>query len=651
MKSMIGMNKRIAALITALLLLLGPVPTLADAPAEEPELPQELVVANPTAMKGDFFTMLWGNSTSDIDVRALLHGYDLILWDGQNGMFVTDPSVVSGVFPTVNEEGDHTYMLVLYDDLYFSDGTPITAWDYAFSFLLALSPELAATDARPTRTEHIVGAAEYANGESKVLSGVRVLADDTLAITLDHEYLPFFYEMALLACRPYPISVIAPGVAVRDDGVGVYLANEDETIAAPVFTAELLRKTVLDPETGYRSHPSVVSGPYTLASWDGVTAEFDINPYFKGNKDGDRPSIPHLVYTLADNEDMVEKIESGEIGLLNKVTNADSITACMALAAQGDIMMSAYPRTGLTYISFACEKPAVASRAVRQAIAWCMDRNEALADYAGFFGLLVDGYYGIGQWMVGVVNGTTAAPVEPPEDESDAEAMAAYEADLLAYEELSLDNLTTYTLDTAAAAALLDGDGWALNADGLREKEIDGEKVVLDLVMVYPEGNEMAEIFEELLVPNLAEVGIRLTLEPMPMVELLQQYYKREDRSMDMVYLGSNFETTFDPSVSFLVDEEGRPNWSYTNNTDEELWQRAVDMRRTEPGNILEYCQKWVAFQERFNESLPMLPIYSNIYFDFYPAILRDYAVSENCTWSEAIVPAYFAYDVAEESE
>ena len=120
---------------------------------------------------------------------------------------------------------------------------------------------------------------------------------------------------------------------------------------------------------------------------------------------------------------------------------------------------------------------------------------------------------------------------------------------------------------------------------------------------------------------------------------------------MDMVYLGSNFETTFDPSVSFLVDEEGRPNWSYTNNTDEELWQRAVDMRRTEPGNILEYCQKWVAFQERFNESLPMLPIYSNIYFDFYPAILRDYAVSENCTWSEAIVPAYFAYDVAEESE
>ena len=76
------------------------------------------------------------------------------------------------------------------------------------------------------------------------LAGVRVLADDILSVTLNHEFLPFFYEMGLLSCVPYPISVIAPGVTVRDDGNGVYLSNIDETIAEPLFTGELLKSTL-----------------------------------------------------------------------------------------------------------------------------------------------------------------------------------------------------------------------------------------------------------------------------------------------------------------------------------------------------------------------------------------------------------------------
>ena len=58
--------------------------------------------------------------------------------------------------------------------------------------------------------------------------------------------------------------------------------------------------------------------------------------------------------------------------------------------------------------------------------------------------------------------------------------------------------------------------------------------------------------------------------------------------------------------------------------TDKELYQMAVDLRRTEPGNTLEYCERWLKFQERFSEVLPMIPLYSNIYFDFYPRILQD---------------------------
>ena len=81
---------------------------------------------------------------------------------------------------------------------------------------------------------------------------------------------------------------------------------------------------------------------------------------------------------------------------------------------------------------------------------------------------------------------------------------------------------------------------------------------------------------------------------------------------------------------------------------DEELYNLAVDMRRTEPGDVLAYCQKWVAFQERFAEVLPVIPVYSNVYFDFYDNTLQEYDITANQTWSQAIVKAYLG-DVMEE--
>ncbi len=436
--------KRIQAFILALLMTLTVFGAGAETIPEQTEAEEytSLVVGNPTPMRGEFFTDMWGNATSDIDVRDLLHGYNLIHWDGENGMFAVDPSVVSGVAATRNEAGDHTYLLVLYNDLFYSDGTRITAWDYAFSYLLSMAPQLSELGASPLRREQILGSQAYLDSNSAVpLAGVRVLSEDTISITLSHEYLPFFYEMGLLACNPYPISVIAPGVEVRDDGQGVYLANSDPQAAEPVFTAELLKRTILDPETGYRSHPAVVSGPYTLTSWDGKTAEFEINPYYKGNAEGQKPSIDHLTYTLADNDTMMDQLAAGEFGLLNKVMRADRIAAGMEQMGEAGTAMSNYPRIGLSYISFACEKPTVSDQEVRRAIAYCFDRNAAVADYSGTFGIRVDGYYGIGQWMYGVVSGTMAPPVTPPTDENDAKAQAEHEKDLAGLEALNLDGL------------------------------------------------------------------------------------------------------------------------------------------------------------------------------------------------------------------
>ena len=116
-------------------------------------VPDRLTVGNTTAMRGEFFTSLWGNATSDIDVRDLLHGYNLVMWDGENGMFREDPSVVKNIVVTDNEEGDRSYTLLLQDDLRYSNGIAINAWDYAFSYLFSISAEVAEIGGTPRRME------------------------------------------------------------------------------------------------------------------------------------------------------------------------------------------------------------------------------------------------------------------------------------------------------------------------------------------------------------------------------------------------------------------------------------------------------------------------------------------------------------------
>ena len=687
------MKNRLTALLLALALLLSALPLAAQAEAPAiGEAPDELIVGHPTEMRGDFFTEMFGNNTADIDVRSLIHGYNLVNWDQDQGVYVFDPTVVTEVRAVADAEGNRTYFMILADDLRYSDGTRITAWDYAFSLLLMMAPEMEQIGAKIYRAEHLRGYWEYLTGQSPALSGVNVLSDRQLAITLDHEFLPFFFETGLFLCVPYPIQVIAPGCRVYDDGQGVYIGNADKTAAEPVFTAELLRKTILDPETGYNSHPSVVSGPYVLRSFDGQTAHFEANPHYKGTwvqelpaapNEGEaaqpanykavtdaagkvlyylaQPQIRKIAFTVVKSEDVPQLFAEGKLHLINKLVYGPVITGLTQGMEETGLRAQPYPRLGLTFLTFSCDWPTVREMEVRQAIAWCMDRDALLQEYCEGYGLRTDGYYGVEKWEYLLVNQQIDPPVqlsEGTEGESafanlQARSEAEYEQMLEAWRALSLDGLTQYTVDVDAANALLDKAGWTLNREGetyrpgvdeVRCKRIDGELTALDLKMMYPEGNRIVDTIQENFIDHLKAAGILLTLVPAPMDDLLTSYYRETERTTDMIYLGTNFHVVVDPSITYSADNAlAHERWNNTFSDDEELYRRAVEMRRTQPGDVYSYITRWIAFQERYNEVLPALPIYTNIYYDFHVPGLQNYDIRAHVTWGQAIVEAYFA--------
>ena len=765
------LKKLLSVLLTmALLLSCLPLAALAEADAEDEAAeefipPDELIVAHPTITKGDFFTEMFGNDTADIDVRALIHGYNLVNWDQNQGTYVFDPSVVR--VAQAGWRGEYReYDLVIADNLKYSNGEPITAWDYAFSILLMMSPEIEEIGGKIYRAEHLAGYDDYIAARRKVmagetldpaedieyLSGVTVLGDYQLRIWLDPEFLPYFFEIGLLMTVPYPIDVIAPGCKVvsgyedeEGNPVGIKIVNADGSSENPIYTPELLKKTILDPETGYNTFPSVVSGPYVITSWDGVTGHFEINPEFKGawmvnnlpdgalytawenarargkvvqdiNADGTValdadgnpielviPSIEKIAFTVADNDTIIEQLEAGEVHLVNKVTYRETVAKGLASSLQ----RQAYPRIGLSFLTFTYDWPTVHDKEVRQAIAWCMDRQDLTNKYcAAGMGLVMNGYFGLEQWEYLLLVGSIGYPISLVQDEhgtpilplSDEELeentkkhkyrWATSEAEVEAFtilwdklRERWKDLLTPYAVDLDKANELLDKAGWTLNRDGeayqagvddVRCKEIDGELVALDLKLMYPAGNHMAEFMlqspgqkeegapaqeglnvEEMVaepgsfVDNLAQVGIKLTLVPTPMQDLLHSYYRETERTTDMIYLATNFHVIVDPSITYSTDDTvGHQVWNNTYSDDEELFQLAVNMRKTEPGDIYTYVDKWMDFQERYNEVLPTIPVYSNIYTDFFVEYLQNYVIDAQVTWSQAILLAYFELPV-----
>ena len=657
------MKKRIALLLAGFLLLSGIAAAEGPAgpdlePEEETDLAswenwvnpypdrdyEELTVGNPTPMDGKFFTGMWGNATSDIDVRSLVHGYYLTTWGSEEGLFRKSNHVVSGMMIADDPEGNRVYTIALYDDLYFSDGTKITAWDYAFSALFQAAPEIAETGGRPVDMSYLAGYEEYVSGEAAAFAGVHVKNDRVIEFTVKHEYLPYFFELYRLCFCPYPIREIAPGCRVYDDGEGCYIGNEDPTVTGKIFTAELLQETVMDPEYGYLSHPTVGSGPYVLTGWDEKThtCTFRINPYFKGDEEGNVPTIPKLRYTLACNEDMTELLRGDEFQLLNKVTRMDSIQKGAELTASGlGYTMANYPRIGLTFITFTPDRPALQELNVRKAISYCFEKTETVDEYTGGYGLPMDGLIGLGQWMYSVVNGTMDYPAELPENPTPQEQQA-YDETVREWGQLSLDGLTHYEADTEKAIRLLEENGWTLNGDGIRSKETGGGTVTLDLTCAYPETNITAESLLNRLVPHLAEAGIRLTLVPMDMKTLLRSYNDRDIEEIDMFYLGDAFNVEFDPQLFFLPGDPETPYEDTLAWVHAQMHEYARQMCETDPHDALGFVKKWIVFQEHLSDWLPMIPVYTNVYFDFYTSDLANYNIRNYITWGCAIVPASY---------
>ena len=600
--------------------------------------PTHVTVGNPTMVSGSFFTDMWGNNTSDIDVRTLVHGYNTVVWSSQL-QFVIDPMVVSNL--TTGRAGRNAvYTITLQRDLTYNDGkTPITAKDYVFSLLLCASPQAAALGAESSRYAQIAGYDNYHSGKTKTLSGVRLIDEYTFSIAIKADYEPFFFDVAHLWCIPYPRSVLAPYCDVEDTNKGARLSSINPSESEVPFTVEVLQETVFDENDGYMLYPRLTSGPYQLTGYDQASGrvDFAINPYYKGNYEGVKPLIDTLTLVPVAAETMMEQLQNGEVDLLNKCVDGAVITQGLALRGSGYELQN-YARLGYGYCAFACEQGPQQFTAVRQAIAYCIDKDTFIRDFLQGFGIPVHGYYGLGQWMVLAAMGSLR-----PEEATDAE--------LAAWDQLTLDQLNPYTLNLEEAKRLLIKNGWTLNEHGekfvegiddVRYKKIGKELMRLSIRFAKAQDSAGAQIIVDQLTDALPQIGGELLESEVPFTEMLADFYRKDGvRAYDMNFMGTNFQAVFDPYQSFHTGDTIAGSVNTSGLRDKELMQLAWKMRKTKPMDLLAYQKNWLNFQVRFNALLPTIPLYSNVYFDFHTDQLQNYEPNAYDSWPTAILYAY----------
>ncbi len=105
------------------------------------------------------------------------------------------------------------YTFYLRSNAKFHDGKPVTAQDFKWSIERAAAPETASPVA-DTYLNDIVGALDYIKGDATEISGIRVVDDTTLSITVDQ---PKAYFLAKLT---YPTAFVVDRATVEAGGRG-----------------------------------------------------------------------------------------------------------------------------------------------------------------------------------------------------------------------------------------------------------------------------------------------------------------------------------------------------------------------------------------------------------------------------------------------
>ena len=615
----------------------------------------QVVIGTSTEASGDWaYSAFTRNpNATDNEVVKLTDDMNTIDTD-QHGDYVINKTVVKSYERIEEENGNVTFKFVINDGLKFNNGEAVTAENFVAWTMFLVSPAGKEMGVVSATYNMLPGGLAYRNGETNVLSAVRLYDEKTFSITIaktgedgETNYLPYYYDLGYGAMQAVNLTYwFGEGWSVKDDGEGVYFVNAD----GKEFTAETVGDTVTAGRfaTGNR----VTAGPYNLVSYDQSSGEIvlEVNENYNGNFEGQKPGIQKLVIVKTSDDTVMDMISTGQIQIYSGIADGAQVNAVLDLIEAGtiDSSPSQYDRAGYGYFGFACDLGPAQFTEFRQAVAYLLNRVEFAQTFCQGWGSVVHGPY------------CTAFSMTSKTD---------------------IDKkVNHYDYNPEKAVELLKQAGFVYNADGSDYVDGSGEvryakvteeqaryydsfnKVLADGTILMPatlnwassEGNSVSALLTTMLASSDATkaAGISIVKTEMTFPSLLSYMYRQEmngavgDFSVptyNMFNLATGYNGgAYDESYNWTTDPEYiEQGYNVQHLYDKELDKLSMDMvYGVEPGDEATYLSLWEKYIIRWNELLPMVPLYANIYVTVYPNTIDNYAEDSFWGFERAILYA-----------
>lgn len=615
----------------------------------------QVVIGTSTEASGDwaYSAFVRNPNATDNEVVKLTDDMNTIDTD-QHGDYVINKTVVKSYERIEEENGNVTFKFVINDGLKFNNGEAVTAENFVAWTMFLVSPAGKEMGVVSATYNMLPGGLAYRNGETNILSAVRLYDEKTFSITIaktgedgETNYLPYYYDLGYGAMQAVNLTYwFGEGWSVKDDGEGVYFVNAD----GKEFTAATVGDTVTAGRfaTGNR----VTAGPYNLVSFDESSREIvlEVNENYNGNFEGQKPGIKKLVIVKTSDDTVMDMISTGQIQIYSGIADGAQVNAVLDLIEAGtiDSSPSQYDRAGYGYFGFACDLGPTQFTEFRQAVAYLLDRVEFAQTFCKGWGSVVHGPY------------CTAFSMT---DKTDIDKKVNH-----------------YDYNPEKAVELLKQAGFVYNADGSDYVDGSGEvryakvteeqakyyesfnKVLADGTILMPatinwassEGNSVSDLLTTMLASSDATkaAGVSIVKTEMTFPSLLSYMYRQEMQgavgdfsvpTYNMFNLATGYNGgVYDESYNWTTDPEYiEQGYNVQHLYDKELDKLSMDMvYGVEPGDEATYLSLWEKYIIRWNELLPMVPLYSNKYVTVYPNTIDNYAEDSFWGFERAILYA-----------
>lgn len=615
----------------------------------------QVVIGTSTEASGDWAYSAFVRNPNATDNSVVKLTDDMAtIESNQHGDYVINKTVVKSYERIEEENGNVTFKFVINDGLKFNNGEAVTAENFVAWTMFLVSPAGKEMGVVSATYNMLPGGLAYRNGETNVLSAVRLYDEKTFSITIaktgedgETSYLPYYYDIAYAGMQAVNLTYwFGEGWSVKDDGEGVYFVNAD----GKEFTAETIGETVKAGRfaTGNR----VTAGPYNLVSYDQSSGEIvlEVNENYNGNFEGQKPGIQKLVIVKTSDDTVMDMISTGQIQIYSGIADGAQVNAVLDLIEAGtiDSSPSQYDRAGYGYFGFACDLGPAQFTEFRQAVAYLLNRVEFAQTFCQGWGSVVHGPY------------CTAFSMT---DKTDIDKKVNH-----------------YDYNPEKAVELLKQAGFVYNADGSDYVDGSGEvryakvteeqaryyesfnKVLADGTILMPatlnwassEGNSVSALLTTMLASSDATkaAGVSIVKTEMTFPSLLSYMYRQEMQgavgdfsvpTYNMFNLATGYNGgVYDESYNWTTDPEYiEQGYNVQHLYDKELDKLSMDMvYGVEPGDEATYLSLWEKYIIRWNELLPMVPLYANIYVTVYPNTIDNYAEDSFWGFERAILYA-----------